>query len=86
MNGARHISEEELALYAMQTLSNEESAAVRLHVSDCAQCREQLAEITGDLALVAMSAEQHAVPEGARQRFVDRITAAQARPEQPANS
>ena len=35
--------------------------------------REQLAEITGDLALVAMSVEQHAVPEGARRRFVDRI-------------
>jgi len=89
----RHIPQEELVLHAMQALSGEESAAVRLHLAGCAECREQLAEIAGDLALVAMSVEQHAVPEGARQRFVDRITAglpAQAelppRTEQPART
>ena len=84
MTDNRHISAEELALHAMQALSNEESAAVRLHLSECAECREQLAEITGDLALVAITVEQHTVPEGARQRFVDRIRAAESGPEQPA--
>ena len=80
MTDNRHISEEELALYAMQALDGEEPAAVRLHVSECAACREQLAEISGDVALVGMSVEQHAIPDGARERFVDRITAGPARP------
>ena len=75
MTDDRHISQEELALHAMQALTTEESAAVRLHLSECAQCREQLAEISGGLALVAMSVEQHPIPEGARQRFIDRISA-----------
>ena len=66
----------------MQALSREESAAVRLHLAECALCREQLAEITGDLALVATGVEQQAVPEGARQRFVERITAAPSLPQQ----
>lgn len=84
MTDNRHISAEELALHAVQALTSEESAVVRLHLSECAECRKQLAEITGDLALVAMSVEQHPVPEGARQRFVDRITAAPADAEKAA--
>ena len=83
MTADQHISQEDLALDAMQALSPGESAAVRLHLAGCALCREQLAEITGDLALVATGVEQHAVPEGARQRFVERITAAPSRPQQP---
>jgi hypothetical protein len=78
MTNGTHIPQEDLTLYAMQALSTEESAAVSLHVKNCAQCRDELAEISGDLALVAMSAEQHPVPEGARQRFVDRISKAAA--------
>jgi hypothetical protein len=78
MTDDRHISQEELALHAMQALTTEESAAVRLHLSECAQCREQLTEISGGLALVAMSVEQHPIPEGARQRFIDRIAATPA--------
>jgi hypothetical protein len=76
MTGGNHISYDDLALHAMHALSSEESATVRLHLSECADCREQLAEIAGDLALVAISVEQQPIPEGARQRFVDRITAA----------
>jgi hypothetical protein len=66
----------------MQALSSEESALVRLHLSECAECRNELAEVSGDLAMVAMSVEQHPVPEGARQRFIDRITTAHPAPEQ----
>jgi len=78
MNGGRHISEEDLALHAMQALSGDESAGVRLHLAECAECRRQLAEITGDLALVAAGVEQHTVPEGARQRFIERMGASKA--------
>ena len=75
MSSTPHISQDDLALYAMQALSSEESAAVRLHLAECGECRELLAESKGDLALVAMSVEQQALPEGARGRFVERIQA-----------
>jgi anti-sigma-K factor RskA len=70
-----HIPQEDLALYAMQSLSNEETAAVRQHLDECAECRAEVAKLSGDLALVALSVEQHPVPEGARQRFIDKVTA-----------
>ena len=75
MTGGRHIPYDDLALYAMHALSPEESAAVREHLAGCADCRQQVAEIAGDLALVAMSVEQQPVPEGARQRLLDRVDA-----------
>lgn len=76
MNGA-HIPQEDLALYAMQSLEPAESAAIREHVEECALCRTSLAEISGDLSLVAMSVDLKPVPEGARQRFLKRIGAAE---------
>lgn len=81
MTEGRHISQDDLALHAMQALAAEECAGVRQHLEACAECREQLAEIEGDLALVAMSVEQQAVPAGARQRFVERIGARAGRQE-----
>lgn len=68
-----HIPEETLALYALQALDREESAAVRAHVAECAECRAELARAEGDLALVALSVDHHAAPEGARERFLKRI-------------
>jgi len=82
MTDGRHISQEDLALHAMQALSSEESAPIRVHLAECAVCRAALAALSGELALVAMSVEQHAVPVGARQRFLDRIAPAAA-PAQP---
>lgn len=76
MTDNAHIPEETLALYALQALSQEESAAVRLHLAGCEACRAELAKAEGDLALVAMSVEQHPLPEGARERFLSRIGAA----------
>lgn len=73
MTDGRHIAQDDLTLYALQALSADESAAVRLHLAECPSCREELAVISGDLALVAIGVEQHAVPEGARERFMGRI-------------
>jgi len=75
MTDREHISQEDLALFAMQALSSEESAVVRAHLETCAHCRAELAELSGDLALVGLSVDQQGLPEGARQRFVDRVTA-----------
>ena len=73
-----HIAQEDLALFAMHGCSEEESAAVRSHVRECAACRAELERVSGDLAVVAMSVEQHPLPEGARQRFMEKIAAAPA--------
>ncbi|HEY1984059.1 MAG TPA: anti-sigma factor [Terracidiphilus sp.] len=75
MTDDRHISPEDLTLYAMQALTQEESAEVRLHLAECPQCREEFAEIHSDLSFVAMSVEQQPLPQGARQRFINRIAA-----------
>jgi hypothetical protein len=76
MMQGKHIPQEDLILYAMQALSAEEHATVCLHLEECEQCRGELAAVNGDLALVAMSVEQKPLPDGARQRFIDRIAAA----------
>jgi hypothetical protein len=73
-----HIAQEDLALFAMHGCSEEESEAVRSHVRECAACRAELERVSGDLAVVAMSVEQHPLPEGARQRFMEKIAAAPA--------
>ncbi len=70
-----HISHEELALHARQALSEEESATVRAHLDECFFCQAGLAEISGDLSLVAQSVEQQLAPEGSRQRFNGSIAA-----------
>ena len=78
MTDGGHIAHEDLALFAMHGSSDEERAGVRAHVQACAECRAELEMVTRDLALVAMSVDQHPLPEGARQRFMERIAAAPA--------
>jgi anti-sigma-K factor RskA len=73
MTDAQHISQDDLALYAMQTLSHDESAALREHLSGCDVCQTELASLRGDLAMVAITVDQHALPAGARERFARRI-------------
>lgn len=75
MRQDEHISFEDLALYAMQSLAPGEAEAVRLHLHACPECRHELAMMQGDLALVAMSTEAHPVPKGARERFMARVAA-----------
>lgn len=75
MTEVRHISQEDLTLYAMQALTPEESDSVRAHLRTCADCREELATLQGDLALLALSVEQHPAPEGVLTRVLDRIHA-----------
>lgn len=83
MTDARHVSQEDLALAALQALSQDESAAVREHLSKCGKCQTELASVRGDLAAVALSVDQKELPAGARERFVQRI-AAEKHPNPPA--
>lgn len=73
MSKTPHISQEDLALYAMQALTPEENRDTQAHLDDCAYCRAALAESLVDVALIGMSAEQKALPEGAGQRLMARI-------------
>ncbi|MGO9436514.1 MAG: anti-sigma factor domain-containing protein [Terracidiphilus sp.] len=79
MKNGDHISQEDLALHAMQALTEQEADRVRLHLAECADCRSELAMLHGDLALVALSVEQHPLPAGARQRFQEKISSSTAR-------
>jgi hypothetical protein len=74
VNG-NHISEEDLVLYSLQSLSAGETASVELHLEECAECARSLAEFTGDLALLSLSVEQQPAPTGARDRFMARVAA-----------
>jgi anti-sigma-K factor RskA len=73
MTGNDHKTQEELASYAMQDLPVEESASTRAHLQGCVQCRAELAEVYGDLALLGLAVEQEPLPAGARQRFLEKI-------------
>jgi anti-sigma-K factor RskA len=75
MTGNGHISQEDLASYAMQNLSLDETASIRAHLQTCEACRAELALVQGDLALLGISVPQQPLPEGARERFLARIAA-----------
>jgi Anti-sigma-K factor rskA len=70
-----HISQEDLALHALQALSEGEFAAIRAHLAQCALCRDELAEFSGDAAMIGLSVPQYSAPAGARQRLLNRIAA-----------
>jgi anti-sigma-K factor RskA len=73
MNSTNHIDQNELALFAMQLLSQDEAAPVKLHLEHCSDCRRELAEIQGDLATYAMTAEMHSPPAQARDRLLKQV-------------
>jgi anti-sigma-K factor RskA len=63
------ISPEDLALYAMQALPADEMAAVAAALHHNPQARQELASIQGDIALLALSADQQPAPAGAFDRL-----------------
>ena len=78
MTDSGHITQEDLASYAMQNLPVAESASIRTHLQSCVPCRAELAAVCGDLALLGLGVEQEALPAGARDRFLARIDAGKA--------
>lgn len=73
MNAIGHIEPEDLALFAMQLLSQDETAAIAAHVEQCAECRQALAEVQGDLAAYALSVDPHSPPAQARERLMKQV-------------
>jgi hypothetical protein len=68
-----HLEQDDMALYAMDLLSPEETKAAAAHVSTCAECSRELAIVRGDLALYAHSVERHSPPALARERLMKQV-------------
>jgi anti-sigma factor ChrR (cupin superfamily) len=68
-----HNTLKELALYAMQGLTVEESAAVSTHLQICLACRTDHAQVGVDLALKGLVVQQRELPLGARERLMERV-------------
>ena len=62
-----------LALYALGGVDATEAAELEAHLRTCPECRQELAALRGDAALLALSAVGPAPPQGARQRFAAAI-------------
>jgi anti-sigma factor RsiW len=73
MSLTRHIEPEDLALFAMQLLGKDEARAVAAHVEECPECRQQLAEVQGDLAVYAHAVDMHSPPALARERLMKQV-------------
>jgi hypothetical protein len=68
-----HNTLKELALYAMQDLAVEESAAISTHLQICSACRTDHAQVGVDLALMGLVVQQRELPLGARERLMERV-------------
>jgi hypothetical protein len=71
--GARHPDSADLALYAMQLLSGEETAAIAEHLKHCVPCSEELTRILSDLTAYSLTAGAEAPPAGARDRLLQQV-------------
>jgi len=70
MNTTDHLSQDDLATFALQLLPEAETRAALAHMQDCDDCRHAVAEFQGDLGIYSLGSELHAVPAGARERLL----------------
>ena len=68
-----HITEDDLALFALAMLPGEETAAVAAHLRSCSLCREIVGRFQGDMAALAVSSPVQAAPAAARNRLLAAI-------------
>ena len=73
MSEQRRITSEDLALFAMQLLSNEETAEVAAYLAQSSDARRELAEIQGDLAIYAHTVDLHSPPAQVRERLMKQV-------------
>jgi anti-sigma-K factor RskA len=64
---------EDLALYALGSLEGEAAVPLERHLDECAACRQELARLEGDIALLALTTSGAAPPQRARQRLLKAI-------------
>jgi len=64
---------EDLALYALGSLEGEAAGPLEHHLEECAACRQELARLEGDMALLALTTSGPSPPQRARQRLLKAI-------------
>src|SRR5947207_10835021 len=64
---------EDLALYALGALRGNDLVDLEKHLADCPECRRELEQLRGDMALMALSASGPAPPKRSEQRLMDAI-------------
>ena len=64
---------EDLALYALGALQGNDLVDLEKHLADCPECRRELEQLRGDMALMALSAAGPAPPKRSEQRLMDAI-------------
>jgi anti-sigma-K factor RskA len=69
----RHIDADDLVLLALQFLPADQLAGALAHLERCAECRTELAQLQGDLAAVAITAEPAAPSAEAKSRLMRQI-------------
>src|SRR5271169_3654984 len=77
---------EDLALYALDALRGEDRARVDEHLAACAACRQELEQLRGDTALLALSTTGPRPPQRARQRLLDAVAREAASSPTPSTS
>jgi anti-sigma-K factor RskA len=73
MSTPNNISPEDLALFAMQLLSRDETAEVAAYLEQSAEGRRELARIQGDLAIYAHTVDLHSPPAQVRERLMKQV-------------
>ena len=73
MSDQGRISSEDLALYAMQLLSKEETSEVTAYLAQSEAARRELAEIQGELAIYAHTVDMHSPPALVRERLMKQV-------------
>ncbi len=64
---------EDLALHALGSLQGDERVALENHLEECANCRLELDQLRGDMALMALSAAGPRPPARSKQRLMSAI-------------
>lgn len=64
---------DDLALYALGSLSAAERDALEQHLEQCAGCRAELQQLKGDMALMALSSSGPVPPRRSRERLLKAI-------------
>jgi anti-sigma-K factor RskA len=73
MSDENHISEDDLVLFALQFLPDDQMRAAREHLKSCESCRTAVGRLQGDLAAYAMTSEVTAPPAAARERLMRQV-------------
>ena len=74
MNTSRHLTQEDLALFALQLMEGDELATAVDHLEICEDCRHDVARFQGDLVGYALALSEPATPPAAaRERLLKQV-------------